>query len=110
MALLTATVPAVGGTLAAPAAAGTSNTINGNYAGGAIKIINAAVGSVNVTIVDPGATPAGNAGTQAAVAVANGTAKWFALTAPFVNPTTNLFTITISDATSITYELIPKGA
>ncbi len=107
MALLAATTPAVGGTLAAPAAIGTSNTINGNMVPCNLKVINGAGAPVNVTIVDPGHTDAGNTGTQAAVAVANGTAQWFALTAPFVDPTTNLVTVTLSSATTITYELIP---
>lgn len=107
MALLAATTPAVGGTLAAPAAIGTSNTINGNLVGGQLKVINGAGAPVNVTIVDPGHTDAGNTGSQAAVAVANATAKWFALTAAFVDPVTNLITVTVSDATTITYELIP---
>ncbi len=107
MALLTATTPAVGGTLAAPAAIGTSNTINGNLAPCNLKVINGAGSPVNVTIVDPGHTAAGNTGTQAAVAVANATAKWFALTTAFIDPSTNLITVTVSDATTITYELIP---
>lgn len=107
MALLTAIAPAVTGTLAAPAAIGTSNTINGNLVGGYLKVYNGAGAPVNVTIVDPGVTAAGNTGTQAAVAVANATAKWFALTAAFVHPDTNLITVTVSDATTITYELVP---
>lgn len=107
MALLTATVPAVGGTLAAPAAIGTSNTINGNLAPCNLKVINGAGAPVDVTIVDPGTTAAGNAGTQAAVEVANGAAKWFSLTTAFVDPATNLITVTLDSATSVTYELIP---
>ncbi len=107
MALLTATVPAVGGTLAAPGSLGKSNTINGNYVGGQLKVINGSGGSINITIVDPGRTAAGNTGTQAAVAVADGAAKWFELTAAFVDSATNLFTVTSSSASSVTYELIP---
>jgi len=107
VALLTATTPAVGGTLAAPAAIGTSNTINGNLVPCNLKVINGAGSPVNVTIVDPGRTDAGNTGTQAAVAVANGTAKWFSLTSAFVNPSDNLVTVTLDSATSVTYELIP---
>jgi hypothetical protein len=107
VALLAATTPAVGGTLAAPAAIGTSNTINGNLAPCNLKVINGAGSPVNVTIVDPGTTPAGNTGDQAAVAVANGAAKWFLLTSAFVNPSDNLITVTLDSATSVTYELIP---
>lgn len=107
MALLTATTPAVGGTLAAPAAIGTSNTINGNLAPCNLKVINGAGAPVNVTIVDPGHTNAGNTGTQAAVSVTNGTAQWFSLTSAFIDPATSLITVTVSSATTITYELIP---
>ncbi len=107
MALLTATTPAVGGTLAAPAAIGTSNTINGNLAPCNLKVINGAGSPVSVTIVDPGHTAAGNTGTQAAVAVANGAAKWFSLTTAFIDPSTSLITVTLDSATSVTYELIP---
>ncbi len=107
MALLTPTNPAVGGILAAPAAIGTSNTINGNLAPCNLKVINGAGSPVNVTIVDPGHTSAGNTGTQAAVSVTNGTAQWFLLTSAFVDPSTSLITVTVSSATSITYELIP---
>ncbi len=107
MALLTATTPAVGGTLAAPAAIGTSNTINGNLVPCNLKVINGAGAPVDVTIVDPGHTDAGNTGSQAAVSVTNATAKWFLLTSAFVDPATNLVTVTLSSATTITYELIP---
>lgn len=107
MALLTPIAPVITGTLAAPAAFGTSNTINGNLVGGNLKIYNGAGAPVNVTFVDPGRTDAGNTGTQAAVAVANATAKWFPLLAGFVDPTTGLITVTVPDATSITYELVP---
>jgi hypothetical protein len=107
MALLTATVPAIAGTLAAPAAMSTADTISGNMVGGYLKVINGGGSSVNFTIVDPGRTRAGNTGTQAAVAVANGTAKWFPLEAAFVNSATNLINTTLSSATSVTYELLP---
>ncbi len=107
MALLTVTTPAVGGTLAAPAAMSTADTVSGNLAGGYLKVINGGGSSINVTLVDPGRTRAGNTGTQAAVAVANGAAKWFDLDAAFVNSATNLINITLSSATSVTYELLP---
>lgn len=105
MALLTAVVPAITGTLAAPAALGTSNTINGNMAGGFLKVYNGSGGSINITFTDPGTTAAGNTGTQAAVAVADGAAKWFPLLAAFVAGS-NLITVTSSSASSVTYELL----
>lgn len=110
MALLTATTPAITGTLAAPAAVSASDTINGNLVGGFLKVINASGGSINVTFTDPGRTAAGNTGTQAAVAVADGAAKWFPLLDVFRNSTTNLFTVTFSATTSVTYELIAPQA
>lgn len=106
MALLTPIAPVITGTLAAPAALGTSNTISGNLVGGNLKIYNASVGSVNVTVVDPGHTAAGNTGTQAVVAIAASAAKWFPLLAGFVD-SSNLITVTVPDATGLTYELIP---
>ncbi len=107
MALLAVTTPAVTGTLAAPAAMSTADTINGNLVGGNLKVINGAGAPVNFTITDPGRTALGNTGTNAAVAVANGTAKWFELTAAMVDPADNLIHTTLSSATSVTYELIP---
>lgn len=108
MALLTATVPTVIGTLAAPAAMSTADTINGNYApNGALKVINGSASSVNFNLVDPGATAAGNAGTQAVTAIAAGASKWFALSSAYVDPDDNLIHTVLSLATTITYELIP---
>jgi hypothetical protein len=107
MALLAVTTPAVGGTLAAPAAMSTADTINGNLVGGSLKVINGAGSPVNFTIVDPGRTGLGNTGTNAPVAVANGTAKWFPLTSAMVDSSSGLISTTLSSATSVTYELIP---
>ncbi len=107
MALLVATNPAATGTLAAPAAMSVSDTISGNLVGGQLKVYNGAGVSTNVTIVDPGRTALGNTATNAAVAVAAGAAKWFELTAGMVDGATNLITVTLSSATSVTYELIP---
>lgn len=107
MALLTATVPAIAGTVAAPAAMSTADTISGNMVGGYLKVINGSGGSVNFTLVDPGRTAAGNTGTQPAVAVAASTARWFPLTSAFVNSATNLINVTLSSATLVTYELLP---
>ncbi len=110
MALLTATVPAITGTLAAPGAVSASDTINGNYVGGYLKVYNGSGSSINVTFTDPGHTAAGNTGTQAAVAVANNAAKWFPLLSTFVNSSTNLITVTFSATTTVTYELIPPAS
>jgi hypothetical protein len=107
MALLTATNPAATGTLAAPAAMTVSDTISGNLVGGYLKVYNGAGAPINVTIADPGTTAMGNTATNAAIAVTNATAKWILLTAGMVDSATNLITVTLSSATSITYELLP---
>lgn len=106
MALLAATTPAVTGTLAAPAALSTADTINGNMVGGSLKVINGSGSSVNFNLVDPGTTDAGNTGTQAVTAIAAGAAKWFKLDKAFIG-SDNLFHTLLSLATSMTYELIP---
>jgi hypothetical protein len=108
MALLTAGSPTAGGLLAAPAAMATSNTIaqaDIGQAGALLRVINGAVGSINVTISDPNTTALGNAGTTVPVAVANGTAKTFRISPSAVNQATGVATVAISDATTITYEL-----
>lgn len=107
MALLAATTPTIAGTLAAPAAMSTADTISGNMVGGYLKVYNGAGAPTNFTIVDPGRTRAGNTGTQAAVSITNATAEWFPLLSAYVNPTTNLINVTLSSATSVTYELLP---
>ncbi len=109
MALLTATTPAITGTLAAPAAMSTADTISGNMVGGYLKVINGSGGSVNFTITDPGRTAAGNTGTQAASAIAAAAARWYPLTSAFVNTSTNLINVTLSSATSVTYERLPPS-
>lgn len=107
MGLLAVTTPAVTGTLAAPAAMSVADTINGNLAPTArLKVINGAGAPVTFTIVDPGHTGMGNTGTNAGVAVANATARWFALTTAMIDPDGFIHT-TLSSATSVTYELIP---
>jgi hypothetical protein len=106
VALLAVTTPAVTGTLAAPAALSTADTINGNLVGGSLKVINASGSSVNFNLADPGRTDAGNTGTQAVTAVANNTGKWFKLDAAFVDAD-NLFHTVLSSAPGVTYELIP---
>lgn len=106
MALLTATSPAATGTLAAPAAVSSSDTISGNLVGGYLKVYNASGSSINVTVADPGRTAMGNTATNAAIAVANNTAKWILLTAGMVDSATNLITVAFSATTSVTYELL----
>ncbi len=112
MALLTATRPTAGGTVIAGAAVSSSDTISVGDLGalGAYLIVaNGGVGSINVTISDSGATPAGNSATTAAVAVTNGTSKAFYINPKAANPSTGVVTVTFSGTTSVTYQLIPVG-
>lgn len=90
-------------------AAGTSNTISAadiGVRGVLLNIINGSGGSIDVTLVDPGRTPAGNAGTASAQAVADGTDRWFKISPAHVDPSTGVATVTLSSATTVTYKLI----
>ncbi len=107
MALLNPTTPATTGTVVTGAAVSSSDTINGNYAGGYLIVINGSGSSINVTIVDPGRTALGNTGTNAAIAVANGASKAIKLTSAMVDSTTNLITVNFSATTTVTYVLYP---
>ena len=84
-----------------------SDTINGHLAdlGAILEVSNGSGGSINVTFSDPGKTPAGNAGSASAVAVANGAKKRFKLHSGLVDPATGLITVGFSGTTSVTYEL-----
>lgn len=111
MALLTvASVPATGNTPNL-SAVNASDTISGSDVGDRgviLHVTNGGGGSINVTVSDPGTTPAGNvaAGTPAGtvVAVANGTGKRIYVGPRNVNPATGVATITYSGTTSVTAE------
>ncbi len=106
MALLTAVNVGLG-TLSAPAAVTSSDTISGGDValGAILEVKNGGGGSINVTVVDPGLTPAGNTGTQAAVAVEAGATRRFKPSANFVSSSSGVVTVTYSGTTSVTYEL-----
>lgn len=109
MALLTATSVTSTATNVAAAAIGTSNTISSadiGTNGALLCVINGAAAPVNVTLADPGTTAVGNAGTAVAQAVANGTDRWFRLSPQHVASATGVATVTVSDATTITYKLV----
>lgn len=111
MAQLTAVSVTSTATTVTAAAAGTSNTISSDDIGTRgvwLNIINGAGAPINVTLEDPGTTAVGNAGTEAAQAVANGTDRWFKIGRNHVDPATGLATVTLSSATSITYKLIRR--
>lgn len=109
MAALTATQIAVTGTTAAPAAVAASDTIaqaQFGPTGVILRVINAH-GSTgdNVSVADPGKTPAGNPGTVTPVAVAASTTKTIFIPLSAIDPATGLATVTHSSTASVTYEL-----
>ncbi len=103
--VLTSTVT---GVLSAPGAVTSSETINGNLValGGVLQVVNGSGSSMNVTFTDPGRTPLGNTGTQAGVAVANGTTKFFKLTTGLIDSATGNITVGFSATTTITAQVI----
>ncbi len=98
----------VAGVLSAPAAVASSETINGNLvsSGAKLQVINGAGAPINVTFTDPGTTPLGNTGTNAASAVANATTKFFALTSGLVDGASGNIVVAFSATTSITAQII----
>lgn len=109
MALLTATSVTSTATNVAGVAIGTSNTISAadiGTTGALLNVINGAAAPITVTLEDPGLTPVGNAGVEAAQSVANATDRWFRLSPQHVLASTGVATVTLSDATTITYKLI----
>jgi len=114
MAALTATVPTTGGTTVTPGNVAASDTVARAVMGpkGAyLKIINGNAGTDNVTITDPGVTPAGNplAGGTLSASLTTGTSKMFHIKPEQVNTATGVVTITHSVTTTVTYELYPVG-
>jgi hypothetical protein len=86
-----------------------SDTITGDQIGpnGVIYDVNNAGGSTdNITVSDPGATPAGNPASGAATSysVAAGAQRQLLITKANVNPATGVATITHSFTTSVTAE------
>lgn len=71
-----------------------------------LHVKNASGGSINVTLVDSGATPAGNAGTSAVVAVPAGSERAIFVDPSLASAVTGLSTVTYSAVTSVTSALI----
>lgn len=111
MALLTCIYPG-NGTLSTPAAVSSSDTINGNdiLAGACLTVM---VGGTptNVTLVDPGRTPAGTAaGSVTPVTVAANTARsWGANYLKNFIDSSNLVTVNYSSTTGATCLLVADG-
>lgn len=114
MAALTATTPTNTGIATPGAAVAASDTIaravmgpKGVY----LEIINGNAGADNMTITDPGITPAGNplSGGTYSVSVPAGTNKIFHIRPEQVNPVTGLVTVTHSVTATVSYKLYPVG-
>lgn len=67
-----------------------------------LRVKNGGGSSINVTISDPGATPAGNTGTSRVVAVAAGKEKTIKAKRSLNNPSTGVAAISYSAVTSVT--------
>ena len=93
------------GTLLAPAAVSASDTINVDPQGLVLEVINGGGSPDTVTVVDPGATPAGSSATSPSQVVAAGTRRHFRLNPAFAN-TSGIITVTHSFTTTVTYNLI----
>jgi len=109
MALLTAVSVLQTATTVTGAAVSASDTIAAadvGVNGCLLNVNNGSGGSINVTLLDPGTTDVGNAGTTTPQAVANGTDRWFRITPLHVNPATGDATVTYSGTTTVTYKLI----
>ncbi len=98
----------VAGALSAPGAVTSSETINGNLVAKAAKlqVVNGSGTPMNVTFTDPGRTPLGNTGTQAATAVAAGATRFFKLTSALIDAATGNITVGFSATTSVTAQIV----
>lgn len=111
MALLTVRTITASGAAVARTAVAASDTISGNDIadrGVILDVNNASAGSINVTVGDPGQTPAGNpaSGTPAGrvIAVPAGGQRQIYIGPKNVDPATGVVTITYSAQTSVTAE------
>lgn len=103
---VTAAEPAGGlGTLAGPGSVGATEQIHRAHVGKILEVFNGGGSSINVTFTDPGKTPAGNVGSQAAAPVAAGARRRWKLTAAFVG-SNKMITVGFSGTTSVTAEII----
>lgn len=112
MALLTATRPTAAGVAWSPAAVAASDTISAadlGSLGAFLVVINGGGSPDNVTVLDPGFSPAANAGTPTANAVTNGTTEVMYISPKSVNPSSGVATVQHSFTTSVTCVLLPIG-
>lgn len=110
MAALTCKYPTQG-TVTTPVAVSSSDTISGNdINAGAILTVICGSTPDDVTISDPGHTPAGNTGTQAAQTVSANTARsWGPGVLKNFIDSNNLVTVNHSATTNVTCLLVADG-
>lgn len=103
MAQYTAVYSNATGPLCTGVAVSSSDTINANdVAAGAVLVVTAGGTPTNVTVVDPGHTPAGTtAAAQTPVTVAANTSRCFGQLSNYVN-SSNVVTVNYSSTTSVT--------
>lgn len=82
-------------------AAASGDTVQGVDNDTFLVVYNGSGGSINVTVADPGRTPAGNAGTPVAVAVAATSFGLIPLYPSQVDPSTGLVSLTYSATASV---------
>ncbi len=101
--------PAVTGTAPASAPVTTAlRAINGNVVayGATLEVVNASGGPVDVLIVDPGRTPAGNPAEQTAEQVADGTTEVFKLANHHVDRATNVVVVAFQPHAGVSAQVI----
>lgn len=76
--------------------------------GSFLQVTNGGGSPITVTLADPGATQAGNAGTATPQSVAAGATKFFPLLPALINPSTGLINITYSAVTTVTVAAIRR--
>lgn len=106
---LPAIQPAVTGTTPTPVAVGSSlRTVNGNLVayGATLELKNASGGAVDVTIIDPGRTAAGNPADQTPEQVAAGTTEYFKLADQHIDRTMNLVYVAVQPTAGVTAQVI----
>lgn len=109
-AMVVSNVPAQTKVTVAGTAVTSSDTLTAGQVGSngvLLNVINGGGSPINVTIVDPGKSAAGNAATAAVQAVANATDGWFRVTPAHVDPVSGVATVTYSGTTTVTYKAIP---
>ncbi len=83
-------------------------SINGNLVdyNATLEVVNTSGQSVNVTLIDPGRTPAGNPGDQAPIAVPNGATMRIDLLRAHVDRDSNTITVAFDPVPGVAAEVI----